>query len=344
MDKIQIINPINYQNWDDLIATNSQSTFFHTLGWSKVLCESYGYKPLYFCHIGDNTIIGLIAVAEINSRLTGKRGVSLPFSDYCPPIAINFDHFNYLFKRVREYGRKAGWNSIEIRGGKKYLKNIAPFSIFKTHNLNLGNEPEKILSLFRNSTRRNIKKAKKVGVKITKSSSEEAIKEFYHLNCLTRKVHGIPPQPIKFFLNYYKHIILKKNGVVILASNSGNNIAGAVFSSNNAKAIYKYGASDLQYNDLRPNNIVMWSAIKHYIKRGFKTFSFGRTELSHSGLLQFKRGWGTYEETLKYYKYDLRKDCFVNDNIKLKSSYWIFKKMPIPILKFVGKTLYKHIG
>ena len=39
---------------------------------------------------------------------------------------------------------------------------------------------------------------------------------------------------------------------------------------------------------------------------GIKTFNFGRTELKHKGLLQFKRGWGVKEEILNYYKYDLK--------------------------------------
>ena len=121
-------------------------------------------------------------------------------------------------------------------------------------------------------------------------------------------------------------------------------IAGAVFSSFNDQVIFKYGASDKSSHALRPNNLVMWEAIKIYSQNGCNSFDFGRTDLDHKGLLQFKRGWGTQEDTIHYYNYDLVKGEFVNRYPKIKSSYSIFKHMPMPLLKLVGRVLYKHVG
>jgi hypothetical protein len=73
MTEIQIINPIEYPGWDELLLTSTQSTFFHTSAWAKVLSESYKYKPLYFTIIEKGMLSALIPVMEINSFLTGKR-------------------------------------------------------------------------------------------------------------------------------------------------------------------------------------------------------------------------------------------------------------------------------
>ena len=88
----------------------------------------------------------------------------------------------------------------------------------------------------------------------------------------------------------------------------------------------------------------MWKAIKLYAKNGFKSFSFGRTEHENQGLLQFKRGWGVKEEVLSYYKYDLKKNCFVTYKTGPKSSYSFFKIMPNALLKMTGNLLYRHVG
>ena len=40
--------------------------------------------------------------------------------------------------------------------------------------------------------------------------SVEAVRIFYSLQCQTRKKHGLPPQPFKFFLNIHKHILSQK--------------------------------------------------------------------------------------------------------------------------------------
>ena len=109
-------------------------------------------------------------------------------------------------------------------------------------------------------------------------------------------------------------------------------------------AIFKYGASDRNYQQLRPNNLVMWKSIKWCINNGYKKLSFGRTETENHGLLQFKRGWGAKEGFISYYKYDLAKDCYMADNDGIKSTYSIFKMLPLPILRMTGNLLYRHVG
>jgi hypothetical protein len=61
-------------------------------------------------------------------------------------------------------------------------------------------------------------------------------------------------------------------------------------------------------------------------------------------LRQFKRGWGTHEMTQYHYKYDLAKDDFVNADNTFKSSYNLFKIMPLPILCLTGNLFYRHVG
>lgn len=341
---MQIINPIDFPDWNNLLLTNNQSTFFHTSEWARVLSESYNYKPFYFTLIDNGKLSALLPVMEVKSFITGKRGASLPFTDHCAPIAKDLNQFSEIFKKVIQYGKKTGWKYIEFRGGKKHLPDAIPFNTFIFHDLDLAHTEQEIFSNFRNSTKRNIKKAIKENVDVTLSNSLESVKEFYRLNCMTRKHHGLPPQPFYFFKKIYDYIISKKIGFIALASHSNKVVAGAVFFHLKDKAIYKYGASDTSYQKLRANNLVMWEAIKLYAENGFKNFSFGRTDIDHKGLLQFKRGWGTREGTMHYYKYDLTKNAFVKDSSKFKSSYPFFQKMPLPLLKLTGHLLYRHVG
>ena len=95
---------------------------------------------------------------------------------------------------------------------------------------------------------------------------------------------------------------------------------------------------------MRPNNLVMWEAIKKYSENGCRSLDFGRTELDHKGLLQFKNGWASKKGEIYYYTYNLHKKKFITKKPKIKSSYYIFKVMPILLLKLVGSVLYRHIG
>ncbi|MEN8265342.1 MAG: peptidoglycan bridge formation glycyltransferase FemA/FemB family protein [Nitrospirota bacterium] len=282
---------------------------------------------------------------EIKSCLTGKRGVSLPFTDYCEPVISNDINFQDIFDSIIEWGKKAGWKYIEIRGGGNFCGNVPASDSYYGHYLDLRRDEDEIFSRFRNSTKRNIKKALNEGVEVEICNTLDSIKEFYRLNCLTRKRHGLPPQPYYFFQNIYDYVISKNYGTIVRASYERETIAGAVYFHFGNKAIYKYGASDNRFQQLRANNLVMWEAIKYYCNNGYTNFSFGRTDLEHEGLRQFKSGWGTKEKTIKYYKYSLRKHAYLANKESMFSFHTkVFRIMPVQVSKFIGKLLYQHAG
>ncbi len=417
---MQLLNPINFPDWDRLLLSTPGATFFHSSSWARVLSESYGYTPLYFAVPENDRFKTLVPMMEVASFLTGKRGVSLPFTDYCeplievrseesgvrsqetlkpetcnlvpsaPPLAPNALRLARWFNEVIGIGEKRGWKYIEIRGGEKYFgsqesgvrrqENLelgtwnlmpcpsglasspsssdinpssrAPWTVHRApsvtyfgHKLDLTCGEEKIFSGFRDSTKRNIKKAATEGVSVEMFHSPEAVKEFYRLNQLTRKDHGLPPQPSKFFQIIGEEIIGKELGFVALASHKGEVIAGAVYFQFGGEGIYKYGASDRKYQNLRANNLVMWEAIKWHCRKGYKSLCFGRTEQENDGLRQFKKGWGSEEYLIPYFKYDLRTESFVAEKkVVSEAEHKIFGHMPIPVLNFVGSLLYKHMG
>ncbi len=136
--------------------------------------------------------------------MTGNRGVSLPFTDYCTPFISHNIQFQDVFDSLAEYGKKAHWKYIEIREGNNYFEDLNPSSYYYGHTLSLCHNEKDVFSHFRDSNKRNIKKAMREGVEVNIYSSLESIKEFYQLNCLTRKMHGLPPQPFYFFKKIYE--------------------------------------------------------------------------------------------------------------------------------------------
>jgi hypothetical protein len=341
---IQIINPLDYPDWDSLLGTNEHASFFHTSNWARVLYESYNYTPLYFCSIENGTLSALLPVMEVKSVLTGKRGVSLPFTDFCHPIATDQGQYQTIFDHILDYGKHAGWKYIELRNGANTLPNARPSLTYYTHTLELTPNEQDLLKSFRSSTKRNIKKAEKEGVTVEIHKSFNSIKEFYRLNCITRKHHGLPPQPFYFFKKIYEHVISKKKGFVSVASYLNHVIACAVYFHFSDTAIYKYGASDRTYQHLRANNLVMWEAITSLARNGFRSLNLGRTEPQNTGLLQFKRGWHVKETTINYVRFNLLTNAFEKRSSIPASTHKIFSALPSPVLNLAGRLLYRHVG
>jgi CelD/BcsL family acetyltransferase involved in cellulose biosynthesis len=68
----------------------------------------------------------------------------------------------------------------------------------------------------------------------------------------------------------------------------------------NRTLIYKYSASLPEYLKLRPNNLLLWHAMRWGCENGFHTFDFGRSDADNHGLRKFKSGWGALERPLAY--------------------------------------------
>lgn len=344
-NQIEITNPLTDKEWDDRILSHPDYSFFHSTSWARVLFESYGYTPVYLTAFARNAPPAMLPVMEIKSKLTAKRGVSLPFTDYSNPLANENIETQTLLDQTISYGKQSGWKSLELRIGNAPLPSALPSLAYVGHLLDLNGTEEQIASHFRSSTKRNIRKALREGVNVTITTAPDSIKEFYRLNCQTRKNHGLPPQPYEFFMKIDKHVLQKGYGSVVLAAYKGKTIAASIFFHFGRKAIYKYGASDRSYLPLRANNLVMWEAIKNYAQKGYESLCFGRTDMENQGLLQFKSSWGAAQYPIHYYRYDFRKETFVCPSSNVTG--WhnkIFRNMPLPVLNKIGTVLYKHIG
>jgi len=348
----QIVNPISYNGWDDILLSTEGSTFFQSSTWAEVLSESYGFTPYYFYIIDKGKFSVLFPLMEVESLFRGRRAISLPFTDYCEPIIDKSDSFFEIFYEIIKFGKRKGWKCIEFRGGQSLFKSLHPMfnpnknpgsENYIIHNINLRLGEDVLFKKLRESNRRNIKKAQEFGVKIEFSNNWESLENFCYLNSITRKRHGIPPQPKNFFKIFYEKILQKGNGIIALALYNGKPVSAYIFCLFGKDAIYKYGASDLTYQHLRANNLLMWESIRWLYNMGYERLSLGRTEHDNHGLRQFKNGWGGEESLISYSFYDLKKEKFINKNREIsRSSKWIFNKLPIPILNFLGSILYRH--
>jgi len=338
------LNPLDHDDWDEFIRAFPDSSFFHSVAWTKVLSESYGYTPAFFLSNEEGNT-ALIPLMDVKSAVTGRRGVSLPFTDYCEPIIAGSIKFQDMLDRIIQYGKRVNWEFIELRGGEKFLPDALSSSRFFGHRLDISREENQIYSSLKDTFKRNIKKARANGVSIRFLDTMEAVMEFYRLNCQTRKRHGLPPQPLRFFRKVHEHIISKGKGIVALASYEKIFIAGAVFFHFGGKVIFKYGASDIRRRNLRPNNLVMWEAVRWLRERGFKSLSLGRTEIGNEGLRRFKLALGAEEYPIVYYRYDLKSGSFVKEPEKVSPfQAGILNKLPVFILKIIGNVYYRHAG
>ncbi|MBC8094689.1 MAG: GNAT family N-acetyltransferase [Akkermansiaceae bacterium] len=345
---VQRESPLEQTDWNTRLSSFPGSGIFYTREWAAVLHDSYGFTPVYFCAKEKGRTVGLFPVMEVNSWLTGRRGVSLPFTDHCEPLERLDNSSGPLFQEILKHARSRQWKHWEWRGERgvaREFTNFRPSLSFFTHDLNLQRAPEILFNGFESSVRRALRKAEKSGVTVEVSRELSSVLEFYRLHCQTRKEHGLPPQPLAFFLNIHRHILSQDMGMVISARHENRIVASAMFFHFGTEAIYKFGASDASFQHTRANNLVMWEAIKGYALKGFKRLSFGRTSLNNEGLRRFKLGWGAEESQSRYYKFDFATNDFATDTDGTVGFHTrVFQALPAPWSRLVGSILYRHIA
>lgn len=342
---IQILDPLEFRNWDSQLTRFPEATFFHTAAWARVLHGTYGYVPAYVAAVNGDRIESLLPVMEIDSWLTGRRGVSLPFTDSCEPLGIDARSIARLIAFAKGHAGKNAWRYLELRGGRTTLGDISSSGSYYGHHLVLQPDQALLFAQFDGSVRQAIRKAEQGNLTIEFSQSPAAIRTFYQLFCLTRQKHGIPPQPFAFFANIQRNVLAQNSGWVVLARQAGVPVAGAVFFHFGRSVIYKFGASDPTHQRLRANNLVMWAAIRRYAGDGFTSLDFGRTARNNEGLRRYKLGWGTQERPIDYFHYDIRQQKYVT--VRTEPGGIIPRVghlLPRFLSRLIGLILYKHIA
>jgi hypothetical protein len=339
--QMRVVDPLRESAWDNVVALHRDAGCFHTSAWARVLHQTYHHRPFYLQFVDGQTLTALIPLMEVQSPFMGRRGVCLPFSDVCEPLMFQPELAGSLRDRLLCFAKQRRWRHVEIRGGQSFQLARDPSTKFYGHTLDLCSEPEEMLGRFASSVRRAIRKAERSKLSAVVVRNPQALRDFYQLHVQTRRRHGLPPQPLRFFLNIYEHIIKRGLGFIVLARHGARSVAAAVFFQFGKNALYKYGASDKMFQEFRPNNLVMWRGIQFLAHNGAEKLHFGRTDWENDGLRRFKLSWGAEEQTVGYFRVDSSGQCLAAapGNYAYKK---IFSRLPLALNRLAGSMIYPY--
>jgi lipid II:glycine glycyltransferase (peptidoglycan interpeptide bridge formation enzyme) len=148
--------------------------------------------------------------------------------------------------------------------------------------------------------RRNIKKADKAGVVVTRGSAADDLAAFHALYVHTAGRDGFTPRPLAYFTTMVDALSSEDPGriTVWLAHHEGDLVAATIAIRVGTHAWYSYGASSTEKRDVRGSNAVQWAMIRDALDAGAEVYDLrGITDTldaddPHVGLIQFKVGTG----------------------------------------------------
>jgi hypothetical protein len=345
---IRTVDPTTIPDWDRVIGRFPEANVFHTAAWATVLKETYGHEAAYRVCGPAEQPQSIWPLVTIFSPLTGRRGVCLPAADYCEPLLAPGVPFESLWDSLLGEARAQGWRHLEVRG-EVPLAGAAPSIVYHAHTLDLRVGTEGLLARCKTAARSAMRKAERAGVQIRFGTGPEDVDAYYRLHELTRRRHGLPPQPKRFFDLIGKHLLRTGRGFVALANEPGAGadrppLAALVFLHFGRRALYKFGASDLRQQEYRANNLLMWKGIEHCVDLGMDDLHFGRTNVGQEGLRRFKLAWGTSESPLRYHRFGIREGSWrASRSLTTGWHNAVFRNLPLPVNRWLGALAYRHM-
>jgi CelD/BcsL family acetyltransferase involved in cellulose biosynthesis len=340
------VDPLSDPRWAALVEEHPRASLFHSPNWLRALRAVYGYEPVVVttCPPDAHLTNGLV-FCRINSWLTGRRLVSLPFSDHCDPLIDQSDELDEMLLHMRRDVDEEKCKYIEIRpvsyqpSGRTELSRGVTYLL---HRLDLRPATEELfLNFHKDCVKRKIRRAEREKLQYEEGTSEELLQKFYRLLVMTRRRQYLPPQP----LNWFRGLIAAfGNDIKIrVASKDRTAVASILTLPHKKSMIYKYGCSNAAFNRLGGTALLFWKTIQEARGHGFEELDMGRSDIDNLGLIAFKERWGATGTVICYWSYP-PEPTGLPGVWKEKLVRRVVSISPDIALETVGKLLYKHIG
>ena len=341
------LNPLADPRWAGFVQRQPRASVFHSTGWLEALRRTYGYEPIaYTTSRPTANLTNAVVLCRINSWLTGRRMVSLPFADHCEPLVERPEDRKAIFRALQESFENGTWRCIEMR-----LRNsdvlTAPGSrvsrFYCLHTLDLRPSlAELFLAFHKNCIQRKIHRAEREGLSYEEGRSEELLDKFYRLFLLTRRRHRLPPQPIQWFRNL---VACMGDRLTICVASRDRRPLGSIMMLRQADTlVYKYGASDASFHNFGAMPFLFWTVIRKGKDTGILEIDLGRSNCDDTGLITFKDRLGAARSISAYLKYAASSDGSLTEGHFIRAARRVVARLPDRALVAAGELLYRHIG
>lgn len=344
------LDPIQDSRWARFLERHPDASVFHSIAWLKALRLTYGYQPIVFTTSSPTSeLANGVVFCDVNSWLTGRRLVSLPFSDHCEFLGDSSEALNFLIRHLQTISRRQHWKYLELRpihrnfGGAAEEIGLRPSATYLLHTIDLRPTLDELFRSFdRDCVQRRIQRAERAGLIEKCGRSDDLLKDFYTLLVLTRRHHGVPPAPYTWFRN-----LVQFQGLALeirVAYKDRTPIAAILTLRFRDVVYYKYGCSDERFKKFGATPWLLWKAMIDGKSNGGNEFDMGRSGSENSGLIEFKSHWSPHAKQLVYWRFPETSSLDRLDSSKMKTAKRIFSHMPRGVLVVTGRLAYRHIG
>ena len=139
--------------WADFMARQPSATAFHHPNWARLIADCYGFRA-FAVTTSDATgeIRAGLPVIEVRHIRGEPKWVTLPFTDYRPPLVPAPPEETDLLGALQRASKAAGIQRVEVRAPLEGASSVSRGAL--RHVIALEGDPAAVYSHFRRSVER----------------------------------------------------------------------------------------------------------------------------------------------------------------------------------------------
>ena len=327
--------------WEEFVASCPQATFFHRVGWHRVITQGLGHRCHYLIAERNQEVEGVLPLAHVRSLLFGNALVSSPCCVYGGVAAVTEEARQALTSEATSLAERLHVGYLEMRNREVVQQDWSTKDLYVTFRRSISESDEDNLKAIPRKQRAMVRKGVESGLTSRVTSDVDV---FYLIYSESVRNLGTPVFPRRLFATLLDEF--GRDVEIAVVSGAGQDIATVLSFYYRDEVLPYYGGSVASARSLRGNDFMYWDLMVRAAARGARVFDYGRSKIG-TGAFDFKRNWGFVPQPL-HYEYHLVRSSVIpehnpnNPNYRLLINAW--KRLPLPIANAFGPLLARHLG
>ena len=293
--QLDLNSPGEVARWDD--AASNQGALYYVSSWTKVLQNTYGFRPVYLYIEDKGEIISLLPLFHVQKPFVKGELVSIPHVEAGGVAGQKLYqlYLEYLFRdlpveKIRIYQYRDPLDDLPANTREVVMVKYLPVS-----------SAGLLSSIKSANTRRQIRNVLEKGYTVDIDNDPKLLTEFYLLYLEKMREFGTPPHALRF-MKSVSEVFGSTCRVIIIRDSQGPLAGGMLLFDEGRIMNFLYIAVPRRYLRWQIGNLIHYSVMAFGIEKRISTYIMGRCESGSSNYM-YKIRLGGAVHPLYLYKF-----------------------------------------
>jgi FemAB-related protein (PEP-CTERM system-associated) len=328
--------------WNAYVDSHPEGSFFHRHEWMDVLSQAVGFSPHYLLALRAGTVVGLLPLARIESRLFGRYLCSLPFCVEAGVLASDPVAEEKLISAAKAEAEAQQVACLELRHARRHTDDLpCKDSLYVNFRKPLLPTVEENLQAIPRKQRAVVRKGIAAGLV---GRDEAGLEHFFRIYATSVRNLGTPVFPRRYFAALLEAFGSDLRITTVFAGDTP--VASVMSFLHKGTVMPYYGGGLPAARDCKAYDFMYWEVMRTACEAGLQAFDYGRSKVG-TGAFAFKKNWG-FEPRPLHYEYHLVSAREMPDRNPANPRYSLaieaWKKLPLPVANLLGAWVSPYLA